>query len=71
MITEVENPTVPLIGSQYDLRVGLGEKVSEPDIKSALETGDWGFVHSFTTGSAARTRKERGHQSIIHERNDA
>ena len=52
MITEVENPTVPLIGSQYDLRVGLGEKVSEPDIKSALETGDWGFVHSFTTGSA-------------------
>ena len=52
MITEVENPAVPLIGSQYDLRVGLGEKVSEPDIKSALETGDWGFVHSFTTGSA-------------------
>src|SRR5688572_4078971 len=52
MITEVENPAVPLIGSPYDLRVGLGEKVSEPDIKSALETGEWGFVHSFTTGSA-------------------
>ena len=52
MITETDNPAVPLIGSPYDLRVGMGEKVSEPDLKSAIETGDWGFVHSFTTGSA-------------------
>src|SRR5258705_11225872 len=43
---------VPLIGSPYDLRVSLGEKVGEAGIKTALETGDPGFVHSFTTGSA-------------------
>lgn len=52
MITELEKPPVPLIGSPYDLRVGMGEKISEPDFKSALETGEWGFVHSFQTGSA-------------------
>jgi pyruvate formate lyase activating enzyme len=43
---------VPLIASPYDLRVSLGEKVSEIDVRSALETGECGFVHSFTTGSA-------------------
>lgn len=43
---------VPLIGSPYDLRVGLSEKANEVDIRSALDSGDWGFVHSFTTGSA-------------------
>jgi len=42
----------PLVGSEFDLRVGLGERVSETDIRSALESGDFGFVHSFTTGSA-------------------
>lgn len=52
MIQETANPEVPLIGSPYDLRVSLGEKVSEFDTKAALESGDWGFVHSFTTGSA-------------------
>src|SRR5205814_9505554 len=46
------NTDVPLIGSPYDLRVALGAKVSEFDTKAALESGDWGFVHSFTTGSA-------------------
>src|SRR5262245_50188034 len=51
-IPATTNPAVPLIGSQYDLRVALGEKANEADIKTALETGDWGFVHSFTTGSA-------------------
>jgi pyruvate formate lyase activating enzyme len=43
---------VPLMGSPYDLRVALGEKVSEMDVRTALETGECGFVHSFTTGSA-------------------
>jgi pyruvate formate lyase activating enzyme len=43
---------VQLIGSPYDLRVSLGERVGEAGIKEALETGDTGFVHSFTTGSA-------------------
>jgi pyruvate formate lyase activating enzyme len=51
MITEADNAAVP-IGSPYELRIGMGEKVTEPDLKSALETGDWGFIHSFTTGSA-------------------
>jgi pyruvate formate lyase activating enzyme len=53
MITEeVEDKATPLIASPYDLRVGMSEKVSEVDVKSALETGEWGFVHSFQTGSA-------------------
>jgi pyruvate formate lyase activating enzyme len=45
------NPDVPLIGSPYDLRVALGEKVGETGIRAALESGDWGFIHSFQTGS--------------------
>ncbi len=52
MSATTETPDVPLIASQYDLRVSLGEKVGESGIKAALETGDCGFVHSFTTGSA-------------------
>ena len=46
------SPEVPLIGSPYDLRVSLGEKVPENDVQRALRTGDVGFLHSFTTGSA-------------------
>ena len=42
----------PPIGSPFDLRLAMGEKVEETDIKSALESGEWGFIHSFTTGSA-------------------
>src|SRR6516164_7988145 len=41
---------VQLIGSPYDLRVSLGERVGEAGIKEALETGDTGFVHSMTNG---------------------
>lgn len=52
MISDTTNPDVPLVASPYDLRVSLGEKVGETDTRSALESGDWGFVHSFTTGSA-------------------
>ncbi len=52
MITENLNPDVPLIASPYDLRTSLSEKVSETDTRGAIESGDWGFVHSFTTGSA-------------------
>jgi pyruvate formate lyase activating enzyme len=43
---------VPLIGSPYDLRVSPDEKVGETDVRSAIEGGDWGFVHSFQAGSA-------------------
>jgi len=42
---------VPLVASPYDLRVSLGERVGEAGIRVALEKGDPGFVHSFTTGS--------------------
>src|SRR5687767_9087839 len=48
----IETPDTPLIGSPFDLRVALGEKVGDTDIREVLETGDWGFLHSFTTGSA-------------------
>jgi pyruvate formate lyase activating enzyme len=37
--------------SPFELRVGLGRNASENVVKQALETGDTGFLHSFTTGS--------------------
>ena len=36
----------------YELRVDLGGRVSEGDVRSALASGDMGFLHSYTTGSA-------------------
>ena len=36
----------------FELRVELSKGVSESVVKKALETGDIGFLHSFTTGSA-------------------
>ena len=38
--------------SPYELRVDLGKDVPEADVRTALATGDMGFLHSFTTGSA-------------------
>jgi pyruvate formate lyase activating enzyme len=37
--------------SPYELRVNLGKDVPEADVRTALATGDMGFLHSFTTGS--------------------
>jgi pyruvate formate lyase activating enzyme len=37
--------------SPYELRVNLGAHVPESDVRTALATGDMGFLHSFTTGS--------------------
>ena len=37
--------------SPYELRVNLGKDVPESDVRSALASGDMGFLHSFTTGS--------------------
>ncbi|HEY0549685.1 MAG TPA: pyruvate formate-lyase-activating protein [Verrucomicrobiae bacterium] len=51
MVAEAANAQVP-VGSPYDLRLSMGEKVGESDMRSAVESGDWGFMHSFTTGSA-------------------
>ena len=53
MSAATPNPEVPLVAaSPYDLRVSLGEKVGESDVRAALESGELGFIHSFTTGSA-------------------
>jgi pyruvate formate lyase activating enzyme len=38
--------------SPYEMRVSLGDDVPETDVRSALKTGDMGFLHSYTTGSA-------------------
>ena len=38
--------------SPFELRVDLGRDVPESDVRSALASGDMGFLHSFTTGSA-------------------
>ena len=37
--------------SPFELRVDLGKGVPESDVRTALATGDMGFLHSFTTGS--------------------
>ena len=37
--------------SPFELRVHLGRGVPDSDVRSALATGDMGFLHSFTTGS--------------------
>jgi pyruvate formate lyase activating enzyme len=44
-------PTALEASSPYELRVKLGTQVSETDVRTALATGDMGFLHSFTTGS--------------------
>lgn len=52
----IEQKTAPEISlessSPFELRVELSKGVSESAVKKALETGDVGFLHSFTTGSA-------------------
>ena len=37
--------------SPFELRTGLSENVSDDEVRSALASGDLGFLHSFTTGS--------------------
>ncbi len=38
--------------SPFELRVSLGAGVPEQTVREALASGDMGFLHSFTTGSA-------------------
>jgi len=38
--------------SPFEMRVHLGEGLPEMDVRTALKTGELGFLHSFTTGSA-------------------
>src|SRR3954463_16246272 len=37
--------------SPYELRVHLSRSVTDADARAALESGEMGFLHSFTTGS--------------------
>src|SRR6201998_2266158 len=37
--------------SPFEMRVDLGKGVPESDVRTALVTGDMGFLHSFTSGS--------------------
>jgi pyruvate formate lyase activating enzyme len=37
--------------SPFELRINLGSGISDSDVRTALTTGDMGFLHSFTTGS--------------------
>jgi pyruvate formate lyase activating enzyme len=49
-----EHPEASSIEAQspYELRLNLSSSMSESAVKQALTTGDMGFLHSFTTGSA-------------------
>src|SRR5215510_4902922 len=49
--TEPSQPITLEAKSPFELRVNQGAKVSDSAIKKALESGDIGFLHSFTTGS--------------------
>lgn len=53
-MTESAGPAAnDLVGkSPFELRVDRGKNVPENDVRSALATGELGFLHSFTTGSA-------------------
>ena len=46
-----ESTTTLQAKSPYELRENLSRHVSESAIKQALDSGDIGFLHSFTTGS--------------------
>jgi pyruvate formate lyase activating enzyme len=55
MASEADSPVRPTAlaaRSPFELRVNLGKHVPEADVRTALATGDMGFLHSFTTGSA-------------------
>ena len=48
--TQAARPTLTA-KSPYELRVNLGKDLPESDVRTALATGEMGFLHSFTTGS--------------------
>ena len=49
--SQTRGPTPLEAKSPFELRVDLGRDVPETDVRTALATGDMGFLHSFTTGS--------------------
>jgi len=50
-LEQLNNPPLQA-RSPFELRVNLGRNVPEADVRAGLATGDMGFLHSFTTGSA-------------------
>lgn len=50
----VDKPADPPLeaASEFELRVGQSRNLPEMDIHTGLKTGEIGFLHSFTTGSA-------------------
>jgi len=53
MSTAKEMPTPSLEAKNpFEFRVDMGRNVSEAGVREALATGEMGFLHSFTTGSA-------------------
>jgi pyruvate formate lyase activating enzyme len=52
MGTEAAAATPLEATSPFEMRVHLGDDVGEMDVRTALKSGEMGFLHSFTTGSA-------------------
>jgi pyruvate formate lyase activating enzyme len=52
MSTETASPNSLEAKSPFELRVNQGNDVKESFVKQSLDSGDVGFIHSFTTGSA-------------------
>jgi pyruvate formate lyase activating enzyme len=51
--TETVAEAVPLEAkSPFEMRVHLGDDIPDMDVRDALKTGDLGFLHSYTSGSA-------------------
>ena len=48
---QLDNPPLQA-KNPFELRVDFGRNVPEADVRAGLATGDMGFLHSFTTGSA-------------------
>ena len=53
-MSDQRSPVAPSLTAKdpFELRVSLGEQVPEQTVQEALVSGDMGFLHSFTTGSA-------------------
>src|SRR6476619_536706 len=51
---EVSSPDQPSLQakSPFELRVNLGKDMPDTDVRTALASGEVGFLHSYTTGSA-------------------
>src|SRR5690348_11089884 len=53
MTEKLEPQPVPLVAkSPFAMRVRLAAGLPETDVRAALASGEMGFLHSYTTGSA-------------------